>query len=383
MNMDFHYYATYLAARISGYDHHESMTICYSDQFTDVCTKTLLTRVGAPRSAATTQQPMELADARTDIYGLQDITRIWASFHFLPGDLYAEPEFKCTKRYKNKYRLICGVNGQLLSDTVELAKGKGLEAAGIAMHVLSDTWAHSNFAGTPSLVINNTNYHFYETYEGRERKFTFRHSPGKEDDFDNGLYTNTIYQGSESSIMNLGHGRAGHIPDYSFMRYRYLPAWGDYEEIVKDNPGDYLKAFTQMIYAMKYLRGEIDVFVTDKYDTDAVKSIEGYLKDIFEKRQSDSCADWKALVKRLYGEEIEDFNAEKYQDEYISAADKDDSFIGRYIKGSLAQKSMVTNRIYRSGNLLAGYSVEYKQMGLKGIKDYWSLIIGRKVGGGR
>ena len=138
-----------------------------------------------------------------------------------------------------------------------------------------------------------------------------------------------------------------------------------------------------MIYAMKYLRGEIDVFVTDKYDTDAVKSIEGYLKDIFEKRQSDSCADWKALVKRLYGEEIEDFNAEKYQDEYISAADKDDSFIGRYIKGSLAQKSMVTNRIYRSGNLLAGYSVEYKQMGLKGIKDYWSLIIGRKVGGGR
>ena len=70
-------------------------------------------------------------------------------------------------------------------------------------------------------------------------------------------------------------------------------------------------------------------------------------------------------------------------DEYISAADKDDSFIGRYIKGSLAQKSMVTNRIYRSGNLLAGYSVEYKQMGLKGIKDYWSLIIGRKVGGGR
>ena len=107
------------------------------------------------------------------------------------------------------------------------------------------------------------------------------------------------------------------------------------------------------------------------------------IKDIFEKRQSDSCADWKALVKRLYGEEIEDFNAEKYQDEYISAADKDDSFIGRYIKGSLAQKSMVTNRIYRSGNLLAGYSVEYKQMGLKGIKDYWSLIIGRKVGGGR
>ena len=57
--------------------------------------------------------------------------------------------------------------------------------------------------------------------------------------------------------------------------------------------------------------------------------------------------------------------------------------MGRFTIAALAQKSMVTNRIYRSGNLLAGYSVEYKQMGLKGIKDYWSLIIGRKVGGGR
>ena len=23
------------------------------------------------------------------------------------------------------------------------------------------------------------------------------------------------------------------------MRYKYFPAWGDYEEIVKDNPSDY------------------------------------------------------------------------------------------------------------------------------------------------
>ena len=26
--------------------------------------------------------------------------------------------------------------------------------------------------------------------------------------------------------MNLGHGRAGHLPDYSFAHYRYQPAWG-------------------------------------------------------------------------------------------------------------------------------------------------------------
>ena len=42
--------------------------------------------------------------------------------------------------------------------------------------------------------------------------------------------------------MCLGHGRAGHLPDYSFMRYRYLPAWGNYEEIIKNNPEDYMHA---------------------------------------------------------------------------------------------------------------------------------------------
>ena len=57
--------------------------------------------------------------------------------------------------------------------------------------------------------------------------------------------------------MNLGHGRAGHFPDYSFARYKYMPAWANYRAVIKDNPMDYASAFTQMIYAMKFLRGEV------------------------------------------------------------------------------------------------------------------------------
>ena len=220
MQMDFHYYATYCAAFLAGYDHEESLDIAYSAQFVDCCTRTLLSKLKAPLSAATTQLQLEMMNARTDLVGLQDITRIWASFHFLPGDLYAPVE-KAGRIYKSKYRLICNPNGALLVDTVRLAKGGSLQAVGIAMHVLADTWAHRYFAGTPSLVINNTNSYFYELLpDGTERPVTFRHSPGGTDDLEAGVYNNSIYQGSESSIMNLGHGRAGHLPDYSFMRYR-------------------------------------------------------------------------------------------------------------------------------------------------------------------
>ncbi|MBP3876150.1 MAG: hypothetical protein J6E41_10695 [Lachnospiraceae bacterium] len=52
---------------------------------------------------------------------------------FFLGNLYARK--KAGRRYLNKYRLICDVNGDLLVDTVELARGKSLQAVGLAMHV--------------------------------------------------------------------------------------------------------------------------------------------------------------------------------------------------------------------------------------------------------
>ena len=191
MQLDFHYYATYCAAYLAGYSHEESLRVAYSAQFVDCCSRTLLSKIGGPASAATTQLQLELMDASTDPVGLQDITRIWASFHFLPGDLYAERKH-CSRRYLKKYRLICNTNSSLLVETVELARGKSLEAVGLAMHVLADTWAHRYFAGTPSLVINNTNHIFYELIPDgdgfTERQVKFNHNPASPDEPDKGIY---------------------------------------------------------------------------------------------------------------------------------------------------------------------------------------------------
>ena len=386
MQEDFHYYATYCAAFIAGYSHEESLDIAYSAQFVDCCSRTLLSKIRGPKEAATTQLQLELMDARTDLVGLQDITRIWSSFHFLPRDLLAEKK-KCTKHYRNKYRLICGPNGELVKKTVELAKGKPLQSVGIAMHVLADTWAHRYFAGTPSLVINNTDFYFYELFrEGDtvwEEPVVFRHSPGTSDDVEKGIYNSSIFQNSENAIMNLGHGRAGHLPDYSFIRYRYLPAWGNYEEIVKDNPSDYYYAFCQMVYALKYLRGLVPAFETGCYDTEAVTPLEAEIRTILAKRQIDACADWKALGEALSGQPVEDFVLDRYQAEYLQAgeAEKDGTFLGRFFLAAMAQKSMVTNKIFRSGNLLAGISVNFSEKGFRGIRDFIRLVEMKKGDG--
>ncbi len=361
MQEDFHYYATYCAAYLAGFSHEESMDICYSAQFVDLCSKTLLAKIKAPLNAATTQLQLEMMDARTDILGLQDITRIWASFHFLPVDLYAQ-KAKRPRNYMNKYRLLCGPNGDLLVKTVELAKKKSLQHIGIAMHVLADTWAHTNFAGTPSLVLNNTDKEFYEIIEKdgqeTERQIKFRHNPSAPDDLEKGFYSNSLYQSDENSIMNLGHGRAGHFPDYSFAKYRYVPAWGEYHEIVKDNPSDYMKAFAQMVTALKYLNGTCDSFEKEVYDEKVLSDYGERLNAIITKRQLLASDDWKMFGEELSGKEIEDFDIDKYQDEYMIVPEmhKEDSFIGKFIKGATAQKGMVTDEIARSGNPLAGFS---------------------------
>ncbi|MBR6228469.1 MAG: hypothetical protein IKQ97_01885 [Eubacterium sp.] len=383
MNADFHYYATWCAALLAGFTHEESCAIAYSDNFVDACSRSLLSRIGGPSAAATTQLALEMMDARTDIIGLQDITRIWASFHFLPKDLHASPgtDRRYTKKYLSKYRLICGPNSDLMERTVELAKGKSLQAIGVAMHVLCDTWAHQHFAGTPSMVINNVldSYVYELVPEGdgyRDVKPSFRHSASAPDDIENRIYTHSLNSGSENSIMNLGHGRAGHLPDYSFIRYRYLPAWGNFEEIIKDNPSDFKNAFCQMIQALKYLHGDLETFSRGEYAYDVIADLEPDIDEILKKRQPDAGEDWLSLGKQISNCEIDPFDTDTYIEEYTKAneKEKDDTFLGRFIVAALAQKSMVTGQIYHSGNKLAGRIVDYQKDGFGGMKDYKKLV---------
>lgn len=376
MQIDFHYYAACCAAALAGFDPGESLAIATASQYVDCCTKTSLKKMKAPLAAATTQTQMEMMDSRPGLLSLQDITRIWASFHFLPGDLYAKKK-GCSRQYLNKYRLICQPNSALLADTLEQAKKIGtLQSFGLALHILADTWAHRYFAGTPSMVINNITAYFYEarTVEGKEewKKVEFRHSVSAPDDLEAGKYTNTLIQFNEYSVMNLGHGRVGHLPDYSFAKYRYLPAWGDYEEVVKDNPAEYLQAFAQMVYALKWLRGGAGPFRLNTYDWDAVAPIREEVEAILRKRRPLACEDWKALAERLTGEAVPDFSETAYEREYVCAPaeEREQTAPGRFLHAALAQKSLVSRKIFESGNLAAGIVLERSR--------FWN----RKKGGG-
>ena len=65
-----------------------------------------------------------------------------------------------------------------------------------------------------------------------------------------------------------------------------------------------------------------------------------------------------------------------YQQEYQQADKRkqDDTFLGQFILAAMSHKSMVTNKIFVSKNLLAGFSVDYEKMGFRGIRDFAKLV---------
>ena len=148
--------------------------------------------------------------------------------------------------------------------------------------------------------------------------------------------------------------------------------------MLKENPAEYYQAFCQMVYAMKCLRGESGPFKVGVYDTDAVAPYESEIREILEKRQPAQGAieDWLAFGERLCGRAVDLFDLDTHVQEYLDAAAdcKDDTYLGKFILAALAQKGMVVNRIWSSGNPLAGRSIDYDGKGNAGIRGFLSRI---------
>lgn len=126
-----------------------------------------------------------------------------------------------------------------------------------------------------------------------------------------------------------------------FSAYKIMKlerAWGGYKEIIKDNPYDYEHAFAQMVYALSYLNGEIDVFEKDTYATDKIRTHLEIIRGIISKRQVDASDDWKTLGESLSVEEIPDFDMDEYIEQYMASQDKSDTSLGRFLPGHFYKK---------------------------------------------
>lgn len=140
MDIEFHYYMTYLVAAKAGFGAEDAFTIANACQYVD--DNDLILEVDKGQASAYRNyisQTMNILKPKGKLF------RIYPLFHFIPGD----PQSPTAWRKDGKMHWLNttpnSVNANRILDAA-LAAGD-LFRIGVACHSYADTWAHQNFVG--------------------------------------------------------------------------------------------------------------------------------------------------------------------------------------------------------------------------------------------
>lgn len=129
---------------------------------------------------------------------------------------------------------------------------------GVRAHVIADTWAHQDFCG----VSNVMNTYWDVNYDPNSWNPANWGYGRQSIDYDDGTtrgYANHVLSVSEKltnpnfeAVPNgtsyLGHGWMGHLPDFSFVKFRYKPCWASPTQAVeRNNPEEYKSAWIELV----------------------------------------------------------------------------------------------------------------------------------------
>ncbi len=172
MDMEFHYYITYIIALRAGFGPKDAFIIAYASQYIDDNTTIYtINKGGADEYSNYISQTTNILKPQ------KELMRIYPAFHFMPGTL-SEIAGDPARRRDGKLHLMntipdSGNSRQLLQAAFD---SHDLYRIGIATHMHADTFAHQNFVG------------FKESFNGMK-----------------GLF--------ESIAPDIGHADAGYRPD--------------------------------------------------------------------------------------------------------------------------------------------------------------------------
>ena len=186
MDIEFHYYITYLIAARAGFDVADAAIIAQAAQGVD--DNHIPVEVSGGLSAPyrnTISQTMDITRPHHDL-------RIYPVFHFIPGD----PNAPTAKRKDGAENiLVTTPDSAAANEMLNTALSSGsLHRIGASAHAYCDTWAHQNFVGA-------------------------------EDDFnivpyDTGSFVRAMTEDVYNSVLKIGHALAEHMPDLPGLIWR-------------------------------------------------------------------------------------------------------------------------------------------------------------------
>lgn len=310
MDIDFHYYVAYCAARVAGFTKQASLLLAQHSQYTDEA------RLGNTRLAkgarVTKIEPTCTSDLRCSAVNSngysRDTVEPWVACHFLPGNFYTnrydhvsqevfarnamsgnkDLEVQLTTEEQWRTKMICDhstpLSQSMMSDCAKSFRAPRdcdpwayrLALLGIRMHVFADTFAHAGFAGVLSKKIAGISHvSAIASVEEVRRKGavdkwhalvdfgTFsmnKHGTLKLGKLSANVYlphwTGIKWQGGShvfkgmETLGGFGHGCIGHLPDIPCVRYCWRRDW-DSRVFVRDNPKVYEQAFKSLVDYVK------------------------------------------------------------------------------------------------------------------------------------
>lgn len=231
MQIDMHYYSTYVLAAAAGFPKESAEVIAYSSQYVDDQNTILLRITGTQEGILgipTAHHPVDAGKRATQLFtrSIDDSRLVWVPFHFLPG---GEGE-------TFEDRVICrkdsAIANEMMQHHIKVASGNtfGLEMMGIVSHVYMDTFSHYGFSGIPSErnEINELSLRFDDHDRSTVEKMKAKLIEFKDS-----------YQTLVGELPHLGHGAAGTYPDMPFLKWDFT--YSDGRTCTRNNPETFLE----------------------------------------------------------------------------------------------------------------------------------------------
>jgi hypothetical protein len=289
MNIDFHLYGTYVAALIAGCNNAEAKKIAFSaqmvDDFTEIVSPNGFTAT-SNSDIVTKDFYALLAKSEESINKVVNLCESWMVFHFIPG-ISIPGLLIDNQTVTDRSSLFSALGGDAVNYLIQ-NDGSPIYGSsvslGIGCHMYADIYAHMCFSGLitrkPALAKN---VYILDGSDDTERNLPdyFEHLP---------FATRYVLPGG----IFMGHGIAGHYPDISTVKLKYVWNSSQGETVfIKDNTEFFACAFSELIRIIQkgHATYSDNVFVSneDYYNT-WYHNIVMYLQ---EKKQENSTISFK------------------------------------------------------------------------------------------